>query len=367
MPHVEAGAIICLQEVSRKWAGRLHTLFASSDYVFTVSHYGRRFNGYMGVGLAYPRRDFALQEQHTVVVAEQKEWPRPPAPGLLGRAWGAATAIPRGVATGLCTGLTAATPSFLASAASAAASKCGCRRVASVFASEETPWEMAERRSNTLVFARLRHRVSGQRFAIGTYHMPCKFQVPAMMVIHAALVSQTMQRLSGDDPHVLAGDFNFKPHSQHLDPCYSLMTTGRVDPGHPAYPTPPGPWEPWRPVVEPMVSAYAAVLGHEPLYTNNVEVFCDTLDYIFCSKGVRPVAVVALPAEQGEPQPTPSEPSDHLLIGATVKIGGASRASLTASLATTESWDMGDNSSDEEPSSRHASTGVQRRRRSKSP
>ena len=42
------------------------------------------------------------------------------------------------------------------------------------------------------------------------------------MMIHAALYAQTLQRMSGDIPHVLTGDFNFKP----MDAPYHLITSG---------------------------------------------------------------------------------------------------------------------------------------------
>lgn len=47
-------SVIALQEVSMDWAGELHTFFAAEGYQFVTALYGRYFNGYMGVGLAWP-------------------------------------------------------------------------------------------------------------------------------------------------------------------------------------------------------------------------------------------------------------------------------------------------------------------------
>jgi exonuclease III len=53
-------SIICLQEVSIDWAGELQTLFANNKYHFITGMYGKRFNGYMGVGIAVPYEKYEL-------------------------------------------------------------------------------------------------------------------------------------------------------------------------------------------------------------------------------------------------------------------------------------------------------------------
>lgn len=196
-------------------------------------------------------------------------------------------------------------------------------------------------------------------FGVATYHMPCVFWEPAVMVIHAALCAQRTQLLARGAPCVLLGDFNFKPG----DAAYRLITQGNLDESDAHYPVPPA-WEPWRPVLEkPMHSAYAA-LGGEPAYTNhtvsgmNPAPFTDTLDYIFFSDGHwEPVSCLPTPpstelieqckapqpsskdaAETATPVgeiaaalraagqpfcPNPFEPSDHLLIAATLNLTAA--------------------------------------------
>uniref|UniRef100_A0A7S1G458 Endonuclease/exonuclease/phosphatase domain-containing protein n=1 Tax=Bicosoecida sp. CB-2014 TaxID=1486930 RepID=A0A7S1G458_9STRA len=390
-PHTTRRAIIALQEVSRKWAGKLHVFFAARRYLFIVSHYGGYFNGYMGVGVAVPMDAFELLEAETVRVSDEKRWPRPPQPSLLARAWDASIAIPVGIFKGAVAGVKAATPDVVSSAVCRVAGACRRTQAGAPWGQDTSadPWNRAKGKWNTMVFVRVRDRASGERLALGTYHMPCAFREPALMVIHAALVAQAVQKRARGDAYVLCGDFNIKPHDQGFNPCYDMLTTGKLDRSHPAYPVPPGPWETWTPELrEGMQSAYAAAKGAEPLFTNYVEPekaedeFCDTLDYIFCSrKGLRVVDVLALPSEKSETGPLPSatEPSDHILIGATISLGGddADERDTDAVLSTEESGSEdggeGEASDDEEEEEggsgvdKAAEGGTVRRRRAASP
>ena len=88
-------------------------------------------------------------------------------------------------------------------------------------------------------------------------------------------------------------------------------------------------FDPWDPnaVDYGMASAYKAVLGAEPDFTNFAQIkggapFVDTLDYIFVSPGMTPVAVDPLPAREdvGGPLPNADEPSDHIMLGAEIQL-----------------------------------------------
>lgn len=57
---------------------------------------------------------------------------------------------------------------------------------------------------------------------MGTYHMPCLFNIRPVMVIHTSLVIKHLAGLAGSDPLVFAGDFNFNPDSE----CYKLAVEG---------------------------------------------------------------------------------------------------------------------------------------------
>jgi hypothetical protein len=152
--------------------------------------------------------------------------------------------------------------------------------------------------------------------------MPCAFQFPQVMVLHAALCLQEVQRQAGSLPYVLAGDFNFKPE----DPMYALYQTGTIAKDDPAYPELPAA-DKWTPTLaHPVQSAYRAVNGTEPEFTNycisggNKTLFKATLDYCFF-RGLDAQAVLPLPSSEDFAAvvslPNEDEPSDHIKIGAT--------------------------------------------------
>jgi len=64
-------SVVCLQEVSIKWSGALHTFFSKNGYHFVFSGYGNRFNGYMGVGIAVPVHDFDILDVDLTRLADQ--------------------------------------------------------------------------------------------------------------------------------------------------------------------------------------------------------------------------------------------------------------------------------------------------------
>ena len=95
----------------------------------------------------------------------------------------------------------------------------------------------------------------------------------------------------------------------------------------------------WSARVAPMTSAYAAANGAEPSFTNFNQVcveashltvqfksepaFCETLDYIFCSKDIKVATVLPLPESRATvsgPFPNSAQPSDHMMIAATLNV-----------------------------------------------
>jgi len=91
----------------------------------------------------------------------------------------------------------------------------------------------------------------------------------------------------------------------------------------------------WNVSIEPMASAYKTLNGAEPDFTNNAKVrdeplFIETLDYIFYNYGSKSnykwnvKQVRALPGmSEGlsmGPMPGSLEPSDHLMIAATLEL-----------------------------------------------
>uniref|UniRef100_A0A7S2ZUU9 Endonuclease/exonuclease/phosphatase domain-containing protein n=2 Tax=Rhodosorus marinus TaxID=101924 RepID=A0A7S2ZUU9_9RHOD len=286
-------SVVCLQEVSIKWSGALHTFFSKNGYHFVFSGYGNRFNGYMGVGIAVPVHDFDILDVDLTRVADVKQWPRSPKEELSGisKVWKDFTSTRLGKA---------------------------------MFPQERPPdsaYVGARKRHNIVVFARLRSKRNGHVVCVANYHMPCAYMQQGLMVIHLSLVVNQVQKLCGEDPVVFCGDFNMQP-DQGL---YKMVVEGIVpedlDPEVPAYDS----WLPTAP--EKLLSTYKEFTGSEPEFTNYAKTgdkpeFCATLDYIFISPDLEVVDVESLPTQEevAGPLPNEEEPSDHLLIAATIRI-----------------------------------------------
>jgi len=143
-------SIICLQEVSREWCGRLHVFFARNKYRFITSLYGSQKTGYMGIGIAYPDHmeliDCRIERIMDVIplVRQEVGW------------WEWAT---------------------------------GKR------------YEMLDFK-NTIMFLRF------QKFTVATLHMPCEFKRPEVMTM---LAQSVVEKTKNERPLVLCGDFNIRP------------------------------------------------------------------------------------------------------------------------------------------------------------
>jgi mRNA deadenylase 3'-5' endonuclease subunit Ccr4 len=291
--EVAKDAIICLQEVSVTCAGSLHSYFASKDYHFVTGLYGNKFNGYMGVGVAVPLTKYVIEGVDITRVADTKKMVRKPQEHSIIKL---ARRLLLNPLMDLLRALGLFRPAF-------------------------KPFDDALKRMNQMVTLKVRPKnsPSSSPFVVGTYHMPCMFQYPAVMMIHCALSAQHIQRYAGDLPFVFTGDFNIKPK----DPMYRLLTSGTIDAQEPARPV-NEPGDVWSPLVQPMRSAYVEKNGSEPPFTNWAKVkddppFIDTLDYLFLSPHWKVAAVEPLPEVQG-PLPVEEEPSDHLLISATLDL-----------------------------------------------
>jgi len=203
--EIEQGAVVCLQEVSSKWASRLLPFFASKQYMYVHQGYGNFFGqDSMGVGVAYAMSTFELVDTRLSRVALAKKWPRAPPPSWLQSAWDMATAVPIGAWQGAKGRLRRVTPRPVASAVRDVWHRLrSCLRTGGGGGVDALPfggnrgtdiWQAAQRRQNRATLVRLRHVSARQEFVVGTYHMPCAFRTPDMMVIHAALVAQLVLR-----------------------------------------------------------------------------------------------------------------------------------------------------------------------------
>lgn len=216
----ESQAVICLQEVSQTWAGPLHTYFAERGYHLINALYGNRFNNYMGISLAVPLDKYNILDVNIQKVSDTKVTPRKPKFTKFQE---------------LLNGI----QSFFIKLA--------------IFFKLYTPpsdvWGNVLYRSNEMISARLQDKTSEKTFFVGTYHMPCSFEQPTVMVAHAALSAQHLIKYAEKvskadpvsapntpsknsevsvpkvDPIFFCGDYNFKPTS----PEYELITKGKLD------------------------------------------------------------------------------------------------------------------------------------------
>jgi mRNA deadenylase 3'-5' endonuclease subunit Ccr4 len=354
-PSTSPPTIFCLQEIDYTFTSALHTFFANKGYAFVTGLYGKKFNGYMGVGIAYPLQEFETIKVDICRLSDERVegWPTPPEDELKE---GVIKKVTNGVVkrvkklasyTGLLQNyigkyLGMDFPLLLGLPAE----------------SKIDPWEISENRFNILLTVALRFRgdttgsiddMSSNVFSISNYHMPCAFYCPPVMNIHIDMAAQRAKQLAaeiwsnvhgsnGSDaikpegriPHILAGDFNILPDSSH----YTLITTGRLDELDPTCP-PLKHGVKWKPTCIAMDSAYAVHCGTEPSFTNYAHLkegedpFIGTLDYIFLSRKEGSsdndwvvCDTVKLPEREasGGPFPNHCEPSDHLLIAADLQL-----------------------------------------------
>jgi len=283
-----------------KWSGILHTYFCERGYYFIPALHGGKNNGYMGVGIAVPLDKFSIEEVNVTRIVDTKKMPRKQPRNkwweklvdLLLKWWLALLLYMKWAKK-----------------------------------AEDAFWDDALYRWNMMVCVRLQFKDSKKTFVVGTYHMPCMFKLPRVMVAHCALSAQHIQRFAHSegrqDPFIYCGDFNIKPDSS----MYRLLTEGTLEPSHPDYPIPVE-GDDWRPEVQPpLLSAYKVANGSEPDFTNFAQtvgqpIFCETLDYIFHSNEWCVDSVLELPHRNNVAGPLPnrSEPSDHLLLAATLSL-----------------------------------------------
>ena len=281
--------IICLQEVSRGLLRELQTFFHRMHYTFFESRYGNEHNDFMGVGIAIPAamkllsKDFITIGDHLRSTID-----------YLAKKGSLSAAVARRHGQG-------AIPSRYDKVA-------------------KNVWDLAIEKRNRLIC--LQVVVDGRPLFIGTYHMPCLFDKPAVMMIHALAVKDLMYQLSNGHPFILAGDFNARP----TEIAYRVITEPTVAerallPNIPdtdvSYPFDR------RHVLR---SAYRTVNGAEPNFTNfstttSARDFMATLDYIFYAGHLAVTDVLPLPAHPtGRSYPDRDHPSDHLMLAATFRI-----------------------------------------------
>lgn len=311
-PMIERGAIVCLQECSRTWISAFHIYFQQCGYYFISSSYGWRFDGYMGVGIAFPMRRFNLTNVLVQRISEAKPWPN------MDR-----KALPQNEEKAHYRSLLDFAGYFASPMLLEELLDPNEEGEKEEYVDE---WSYSKQRKNEMVAVQLTPRTGVCKpFTVATYHMPCAYSFPKVMVIHTALAAQRAIKFANGHPLILAGDWNFKPGTAP----YQLLTTGNLSEEHPAYPAYPD-GENWRieTGLSELRSAYAERHpGGEPEFTNYAWVkddpdpFAGTLDYIFVSEETEVLSVGRLPSITSITSPLPNreEPSDHLMLSARIR------------------------------------------------
>jgi mRNA deadenylase 3'-5' endonuclease subunit Ccr4 len=221
---MKARSVICLQELSISWTGALHSFFQDNGYYLVTGLYGNKFNGYMGVGIAYPLDKFTLLEADITKIADTKKMPK--------RKWDKSEKE-----LGFRQKVKKTWESLRQIWGSSNSTSNGNWKKDRE--REFDLWQEVTRRSNQAVALRLQFKSpsssssssknqknsnKNKQFVVGTYHMPCMFDQPSVMVAHCALSAQHFQKFAGGDPLIYAGDFNIKPDSS----MYSMLTEGAL-------------------------------------------------------------------------------------------------------------------------------------------
>mmetsp|Transcript_2548 Transcript_2548/g.6123 ORF Transcript_2548/g.6123 Transcript_2548/m.6123 type:complete len:362 (+) Transcript_2548:84-1169(+) len=316
--EIERGSVCCLQEVSMLWCGDLHAFFDTHNYSLVHSLYGPTFNGNMGVGIAYPRTKYGLVKADITRISNTMQWPavQKPNPTL---------EMLRGVLGSAIWPLRAVLGVFVR----------GLRLMGVAGRKKDAPkcpWGVAQKRENTMVSLCLMPKPNlgspkgaGGAFVVGTYHMPCVFWDHRVIVIHMALALKHLAGVAGSLPHVFAGDFNFLPGTAP----YDLATKGSIGSSDDGYPPLKQGIDRDSVVQVPcaMRSAYADCNGHEPQMTNYAQnprsgLFVGCIDYIFVSPHIKVLGCMELLSQSDfeTSLPTETEPSDHVMIGADLRI-----------------------------------------------
>lgn len=330
MSEIKMRAVICLQELSLSWQGKLAYFFAKENYALVWTGYEGPRAHFMGVGIAYSREHYELISSQTERAANvllrvggsTGGGGAPPPTSLGGSILGA---LLRPFREGLRLrnkGPPKPPPSPQPPEADVPHPAVG-----------EDPWPFALAKRNQVVSVRLipfpkAGGPAGAPFCISTYHMPCVFWNDEFMRIHGALAAQAARDFARGDDYMLLGDFNSKPDSS----LYQMITRGAAADGSSDFSAPPdtAPGS-WRPEVEPLRSAVAEAHGAEPRFTSfslkacdkerGAEPFKACIDYIFISGGWTVESAVSVPCDSIEAaglMPNAAQPSDHALIHATL-------------------------------------------------
>ena len=263
--------IICIQELSEEWLSKLLVHFNKYGYTFIYD------SGWLGTGIAFPKK-YTLEDINLLCVGDELK----------------KSAKPIVRANNIFTRIYEWFLSF----------------------SKKDNWQLAINKKNKYVKVTL-SKEKGKPFDVYTYHMPCAFTNPDLMLIQACGLLSFINREAGKNPYILAGDFNTKPN----DEVYNMILKGIVRPVYskkfsslPVF------------NITPLKSANYEINRREPNFTCSAwsktenKLFRETIDYIFYSEGFKVESVEDIGHRERGPFPCSTEGSDHIMISAVLKL-----------------------------------------------
>jgi CCR4-NOT transcription complex subunit 6 len=144
------------------------------------------------------------------------------------------------------------------------------------------------------------NRLGPLQLAVANTHLYSNKEYPDVKLWQCLSFVRELEQLvlSRDLPLVICGDFNSVPSSA----VYGLLAHHGVPEGHPDLADDAACVLPMAAEIThglSLVSAYAAVQGEEPPYTNYTDGFKGVLDYVWCSAAhLRPLGVMAVPPDE---------------------------------------------------------------------
>jgi mRNA deadenylase 3'-5' endonuclease subunit Ccr4 len=271
-PEIKKSAVICLQEVSEEWVSKFIVYFHKNDYTMIYRLYGNKFNGYMGIAIAFPAI-MKLNRMSIKMIGSLI----PKGDNSVEQTWG----------------------DYLWS-----------------FYEEPVVvmdhWARARNKWNSTICLELEH--DGNVFVVATYHMPCDFNRQTVMMLHTHYLNRYCQDFAVGLPLILTVDANSTPDR----PATDFTLTGKSDF-----------------VLQTSNTSVDVELNCEPMssvlpvndstiWTCNSqsqrsdEPFIGMLDYIFTSKGAFTQASYRSDVTD-ELMPNKDEPSDHVMLTAYIK------------------------------------------------
>ena len=258
-------AIIAIQEVDIKLAGvGLHQLFSEYNYYPLTAHYSTlEERDHFGTVIAFPTNIYKLITYGQVKIGNLIQ-------------------VPENI-------LNCRSPLF-------------DRKI------DHDVYTEAKKRDIALLYAKLENKITGLQFVVYNYHMPCAFWWPGVMTLHLNSLLQEIHNISQDYPYILLGDFNIK----HGSTLYKYITQGVIDDEN--Y-IPSLNWTPYsnNPILlDCRILSNYDVIATTKCKNKKGDLFCETIDYIFCSNHF-----TANNFQQSVPSdimPNQNDGSDHLPI-----------------------------------------------------